>query len=255
MKKLRNLSKGFLVTMSFLFVLVGISIAGTIPIEVINEQMIGDEDNLNGTANYETGFGSELLGFRGTDWSFKGDFTDMRLNTFTNPIYTLNFQFNGIPKDATSVHSPTLSLAVGRSSNDPYNSDPMITINDGPPDSPTVLGTRIGDLAMEGYNKFDTYRFDLTNWLWKLTEEQVYFSLNFNSPNESFFLYEGQIAIDWIELSWNETRLVDDGTGGGGTDPNAPVPEPATMILFGAGLVGLASNQIRKSKKAKQQAE
>ena len=39
------------------------------------------------------------------------------------------------------------------------------------------------------------------------------------------------------------------GSSFGNVDPSAPIPEPATMLLFGTGLVGLVGSRLRKKKK------
>ena len=54
------------------------------------------------------------------------------------------------------------------------------------------------------------------------------------------------LAGDLNYISGSLTVDVNPNPGGGNSNP---VPEPATMLLFGTGLAGLASSKIRKKKK------
>lgn len=84
------------------------------------------------------------------------------------------------------------------------------------------------------------------NAIWWLEEEDDgiesdwnYFNNNFdffNASDAGWNIVAVNISIDGIED--NQSQLIG----------VAPVPEPATMLLFGAGLLGLAGSRIRRKK-------
>ena len=67
-------------------------------------------------------------------------------------------------------------------------------------------------------------------------------------PDPNYFTYQPHRGENWLELNGtNHTykpRCVVNG------DAIAPVPEPATMLLFGTGLAGLAGSRLRRKKKS-----
>lgn len=72
------------------------------------------------------------------------------------------------------------------------------------------------------------------------------------------FLYENLAGLDWAvidlidQLGANVLEIKNIGKLShlGEVDPSTPVPEPATMLLFGSGLAGLAGVSRRKMKKS-----
>jgi len=101
--------------------------------------------------------------------------------------------------------------------------------------------------AVEGMYYF-TYNSDLENWEWDHFEGTLHWWGNFNE-DEYLFDLTSQLEVDY--------RVNLDGFGNvaGGTMTDVtiriePVPEPATMLLFGTGLMGLACSRTRRKRKS-----
>lgn len=87
--------------------------------------------------------------------------------------------------------------------------------------------------------------------------EQTAYPLNFNPPGilpgewDEFYLNFGSTVL-LEEITWTGVRLqslpdnINDGSLFLADKPSAPVPEPATMLLFGTGLAGLAAVARRR---------
>ncbi len=90
---------------------------------------------------------------------------------------------------------------------------------------------------------------DEGNWTWR-TGPEAGLSFNYenwglNEPNGS--TRENYTRFSWSNGSWNDI-LPDDPWGNGYLVEynSAPIPEPATMLLFGFGLLGFAGVSRRK---------
>lgn len=223
----------------FSFSLTSTVFAMMIETPVRGHSTIGDLDSLDGHSDTIVGFNSDLGVFSG-DPEFPGDFTDRILNALENPISYINFQFPGFT-NMDAVTAATLQMNVGIPDAGEGASPPRVTINSAAPGSSQIVGTVIG--VLEGPNAYANYAFNLSSYLDRMTAQYLYFSLGFNYPTQS-----GPIAVDWIQLTATGIKLVDDGTGSS-IDPVAPVPEPATMLLVGTGLIGLIGVARKQQKK------
>ena len=90
----------------------------------------------------------------------------------------------------------------------------------------------------------------------QLTTDPEFFLIktgNVTNPDYRFFLYENIGELDWavIDLGADGMNFLSITNIGGVSHITevSPVPEPATMLLFGTGLVGLAGGRLRKKKK------
>jgi len=80
---------------------------------------------------------------------------------------------------------------------------------------------------------------------WKFTEDSKKISMKFNMDANSTLSFGWNTRFDQLGASNFEGNM---------TFTPAPVPEPATMLLFGAGLVSLAGRQYRRKIKKSVQA-
>jgi hypothetical protein len=90
------------------------------------------------------------------------------------------------------------------------------------------------------------------NWSWDNGEDWGYDHWKPTEPNDARGPGSEQDLAMWKRTNWN-WEWNDEGNFGNITgyivEQNiAPVPEPATMLLFGTGLVGLAGIRLRKKK-------
>lgn len=103
---------------------------------------------------------------------------------------------------------------------------------------------------------------DLTNdsiWAYQFIEpyQPDYFLIKLginNSTGFSHFLFQNEEKLDWAVVDIGMAGLnLSDITKishiSASTSALAPVPEPATMLLFGAGLIGFAGVHLRKRNK------
>lgn len=89
-------------------------------------------------------------------------------------------------------------------------------------------------------------------WEWITGEPFIYTNWNLIEPN-NVGGYENALAFannDWPPFgSWNDVGAVDNSLKGYFVEYSDPVPEPATMLLLGSGLIGLSGFR-RKSKRS-----
>jgi hypothetical protein len=82
----------------------------------------------------------------------------------------------------------------------------------------------------------------------------LYFTLNFNAPSSTPFSFDAFQYLGDTLLTGDTTHAVWDGsqwTFAGAPDLPSPMPEPATLLLLGAGVSGLAGQSWWRKRRAR----
>lgn len=109
-------------------------------------------------------------------------------------------------------------------------------------------------LTLDSQDVWDFQTFDawINNIIFDTTEEITGITMISNDLTNPTFDPTFSFTANSIHIGWDYTPDVYDFTGGIAqfqiTTSTAPIPEPATMLLFGTGLVGLLGSRARKKK-------